>query len=231
VDGVATTRVEYAMGPRVTILWTALTALAAAPPAGRAATESEPLLFFAEDWTRRGGDFPAARAAREAFLGWLAEPAVEDFEGLAGRVIELPFGGYGARITGGPRDSVSTTLALTPGRRATSARRYYEHASPALVVELEHPAEAVGFYGIDVGDAGGRLRVTVRAADGWERSFPVAHTVVPRGDGRGEGAVLFFGLVAPGRRLVRLELENVGDPGDGFGYDDLVVGRLGRPVV
>lgn len=219
------------MRPLPAIVLAAFTVLGAAPAAPRDAAEPEPLLFFAEDWIRTGGDFPAARAAREVFLGWLDAPAVEDFERIAGRVLELPLGGYGARLTGGPHDSVSTTLQLTPGRRATSARRYYEHASPALVVELERPAEAVGFYAIDVGDAGGRLRVTVRAADGWERSFPVAHTVVPRGDGRGEGAVLFFGVVAPGRELVRLELANVGDPGDGFGYDDLVVGRVRRPVL
>jgi hypothetical protein len=100
-----------------------------------------------------------------------------------------------------------------------------------VVVELDRPAEAVGFYAIDVGDAGGSLRVTVSGADGWERSFPIPHRVVPRGDGRGEGAVLFFGVIAPGVEIQRLELRNVGDPGDGFGYDDLIVGRLRRLVL
>jgi hypothetical protein len=97
-----------------------------------------------------------------------------------------------------------------------------------VVVELERPAEAVGFYAIDVGDAGGSLRVTLADGEGWQQSFPVPHHVVARGDGRGEGSVLFFGVVAPGRSIRRLELRNVGDAGDGFGYDDLLVGRLRR---
>lgn len=43
--------------------------------------------------------------------------------------------------------------------------------------------------------------------------------------------MLFFGVIAPGREIRRLELRNVGDVGDGFGYDDLVVGRLRRLVL
>ena len=41
-------------------------------------------------------------------------------------------------------------------------------------------------------------------------------------------AVLFFGVVAPGAEIQRIELRNAGDPGDGFGYDDLIVGRVRR---
>jgi hypothetical protein len=54
--------------------------------------------------------------------------------------------------------------------------------------------------------------------------------VVPRGDGAGDAAVLFFGVVAPGARIERVELRNAGDAGDGFGYDDLIVGQVRRPV-
>src|SRR5690606_33498414 len=106
---------------------------------------------------------------------------------------------WGVRVHGQRRDSVTAAVAGTPGRRATSARRFFEHGSDLLVLELDRPAEAVGFYAIDVGDAGGVLRVTVAdASGGWERSTTVPHRVVPRGDGRGDGAVLFFGLIAPG---------------------------------
>jgi hypothetical protein len=189
---------------------------------------SEPKVFFGEDWEAADGEFPVARAARAAFAGYLDAPALEDFEGARGRVLDLRLGGYGARVTGRARDSVSTTIPWTPGRHATSERRYYEHASDLVIVELDRPVEGVGLYAIDVGDAGGSLRITVGGAGGWERSFPVPHRVVPRGDGRGEGAVLFFGVVAPGVEIERIELRNVGDPGDGFGYDDLIVGRLRR---
>ena len=211
------------------LLALSLCGAAAGSPAGPA--EPDPLLFFGEDWSGEVLEFPTARAAREAFLAYVDRPAVEDFEGARGRILELPLDGFGARLTGRMRDSVSTADDWTPGRHATSRRRYYEHASDLIVVELERPAEAVGFYAIDVGDAGGSLRVTVSAGDGWERSFPVPHHVVPRGDGRGEGAVLFFGVVAPGIEIRRLELRNVGDAGDGFGYDDLTVGRLRRLVL
>lgn len=204
--------------------------LAAASLLFGAAPADAPLLFFGEDW-ERGADLPAARAAREAFLSYLDGAAVEDFEGESGRVLSLELGGYGARIAGGARDSVSAAVALAPGRHATSARRYYEHGSDVLVIELDRPVEGVGFFAIDVGDAGGRLRVTVADGEGWEEVVPVPHTVVRRGDGRGDGAVLFFGLIAPGGAIRRVELENVGDPGDGFGYDDLVVGRLRRPIL
>jgi hypothetical protein len=191
-----------------------------------------PVQYFAEDWDAGSrGDFPAAAAAREAFLGRLADVAVEDFEGRHGRTLEVPLGGYGARISGGARDSVSSVARLSPGRRATSGTRFYEHGSDALVLELEQPVEAVGFYAIDAGDAGGRLRVTLVEDDGSEHAFPVPHHVVPRGEGEGEGAVLFFGVVVPGARIRRVELRNEGDPGDGFGYDDLVVGRVRRPVL
>lgn len=210
------------------------TLLAAAAPllgGDHASPPGEPLLFFGEDWEARRGDFPAARTACEGFLTYLRLPAVEDFERASGRVLRLSLGGYGARIDGRACDSVSTAFRLTPGRRAISEQRYYEHGSELLVVELERPVEGVGFYAIDVGDAGGRIRVTVADGCGWERSFPVPHRTVPRGDGRGDGAVLFFGVVAPEAEIRRLELRNVGDPGNGFGYDDLVVGRVRRPVV
>lgn len=151
----------------------------------RSAVRSEPLLLFGEDWEAGQGDFPLARAARDAFFGYLDEAAVEDFEGARGRVVDLPMGGYGARITGNAKDSVSTALRLTPGRHATSARRYYEHGSDLVVVELKRPAEAIGFYAVYVGDAGGGLRVTVADGAGWEASFPVPHHVVARGDGHG----------------------------------------------
>src|SRR5688572_2098110 len=199
------------------LLALSLCGVAASSPTGFSGTD--PLLFFGEDWVAADVDFPSARAAHDAFAAYLDTPAVEDFEGARGQVLELSLGGFGARVTGRAHDSVSTALSLTPGRHATSARRYYEHASDLVVVELDEPAEAVGFYAIDVGDAGGSLRVTVSGGDGWERSFPVPHHVVPRGDGRGEGAVLFFGVIAPGVEIRRLELRNVGDAGDGFGYD------------
>src|SRR5262245_45042967 len=120
---------------------------------------AEPLVFFGEDWEAEVASFPMARAAREAFAGYLDEPGLEDFEGARGRVLDLSLGGFGGRVIGRARDSVSTALPLSPGRHATSARRYYEHASDLVVIELERPAEGIGFYAIDVGDAGGRLRV------------------------------------------------------------------------
>src|SRR5437764_6740217 len=84
-----------------------LVALCAATP-GRPATP-DPLVYFAEDWDATArGDFPAARAAREAFVSRLAGVGVEDFEGRHGRVLEVPLGGYGGRISGGARDSVSS---------------------------------------------------------------------------------------------------------------------------
>src|SRR5262245_20009024 len=96
-------------------------------PAGSSPPEpEEPLVFFGEDGWIQGPDFPAARAARDAFAAYLDEPATEDFEGARGRVLELPLGGYGARVTGRTHDSVSTAIRWTPGRHATSARRYYE---------------------------------------------------------------------------------------------------------
>jgi len=191
----------------------------------------EPLLFFGEDWDAADGDFPSARAAHDAFVSYLGRIAREDFEAQRGAVLELPMGGYGARVVGHANDSVSTAVARTPGRRATSHERFFEHGSETLVIVLDRPAEAVGFYGIDVGDAGGVLIMTVAAADGsWERSYPVPHRVVPRGDGQGDAAVLFFGVVAPGVAIERIELRNAGDPGDGFGYDDLIVGQVRRLV-
>src|SRR5688572_28141234 len=93
------------------------------------AASPEPILFFGEDWEAAGPDFPSARAARDAFVAQLDGPGEEDFEGARGRVLELPLGGYGARLTGRARDSVSTALVWTPGRHATSARRFYEHGS------------------------------------------------------------------------------------------------------
>jgi hypothetical protein len=195
------------------------------------AQSPEPLLFFGEDWDRPDGDYPSARAAHDAFVSYLGRIAREDFESQRGAVLDLPLGGYGAHVEGRASDSVSTAIARTPGRRATSRERFFEHGSDRVVIDLEHPVEAVGFYGIDVGDAGGALLVIVGAGDGsWERAYPVPHHVVPRGDGQGDAGVLFFGVVAPGARIARVELRNAGDQGDGFGYDDLIVGMVRRLV-
>jgi len=39
---------------------------------------------------------------------------------------------------------------------------------------------------------------------------------------------LILSVTAPGASIPRIELRNASDSGDGFGYDDLIVGQLHR---
>ena len=42
------------------------------------------------------------------------------------------------------------------------------------------------------------------------------------------GGALILSVAAPGASITRIKLRNASDSGDGFGYDDLIVGQLRR---
>ncbi len=90
-------------------------------------------------------------------------------------------------------------------------------------LDFSSPVAAIGFYGIDVGDFGGRLQVRTKASDGTWTTYLVSHSLYGSG-----GDVLYFGLVDPDEFVsVKIGMWSVPpSSADWFGIDDLTVGTL-----
>lgn len=86
------------------------------------------------------------------------------------------------------------------------------------------PLRAFGFYGVDLGDGGGTLRLTFLSGGSL-----VLDRIVPLLQGpTADGSVLFFGVVATSEaeRFDEVQFNSTSQPGQGvdyFGFDDLIV--------
>jgi PEP-CTERM motif len=93
----------------------------------------------------------------------------------------------------------------------------------AFTVAFSSPQAAFGFYATDIGDQGGQLDLLLTHANGATTTLRVPHTV-----GAGavtSGSIFYFGVLDVDSPFVRVTFLN-GRPGnDGFGFDDMTIGR------
>lgn len=189
-------------------------------------------IYFGEDLGQgesiRLASHPNADAARAAFLGQLIGVGTETFESFAAGTaapLSLVFPGAGtATLTGS--GYVETVASGTNGfgRYPISGNNYWE-TGDVLGVTFSDPVAAFGFYGVDIGDFGGHVTLTL--TDGTTRTYTMNSTT----NGAG-GAVTYWGIIDTENPFVGIQFGNTAAGVDYFGFDDMTIGSKEevRPV-
>jgi hypothetical protein len=193
-----------------------------------------PLSFFGEDrgifnqdGSPTGTPHTNSDAARGSFLTSLVGVGTETFESFlagAGAPLALSFPGAGtATLSGGGAvdDNPGT------GQNAISGTKWWRTgAGNDFAIDFSGPVAAFGFYGIDVGDIGAQLTLTL--LDGSAVAINIPHTIEPGGPSSGQnGSVIFFGYIDTANPWTRAEFANVGGGGgDDFGFDNMTIGSI-----
>jgi hypothetical protein len=198
----------------------AAAASALATPAGAAVTT-----FFGEDLgpgdESRPASMPNAQSAHDGFLSNLVGVTTEGFEGFvdgATGPFALAFGGDTATLSNGAGATVRDVPSGTfNGTFPTTGAKFLltNIGGGAFSITFSAPQNAFGFYATDIGDGGGRLGL----------AFDDAALDVPSSALTPSGSVLFFGYINPDVAFTKVTFTNASQGVDGFGFDDLTVGR------
>lgn len=228
-------------------------ALAAALGAG---TANAYTAFFGEDLNLSStvaltnADTANSTGAQSGFLGGLTNAGIESFESQrvgSTAPLGLTFPGANGNLTATLTGGKGAVAAVTPGQ--TDGQGRYSVPSPgssnywfvevdsagSFTVTFSQDVGAFGFYGIDIGDAGGAVGLEFLDAAGnavtMTDALGAASTRVDIGNSVNgtDGSVLFFGLLASNTselfRSVRFFLTPAagGLVTDGFAFDNLTV--------
>jgi hypothetical protein len=88
-----------------------------------------------------------------------------------------------------------------------------------FAIDFSSPVAAFGFYGIDIGDIGAQLTLTL--VGGGSVSINIPHSI----DVGQNGSVIYFGYIDVDNPWTRAEFTNAGGGGgDDFGFDDMTIG-------
>ncbi len=209
-----------------------LLAVAVAVAAFGATNANAYVTFFGEDLNSSAtvplASTPNASAAETAFKSSLTGVGTETFETQtpgATTPLALTFPGAGiATLNGG--GSVET---VTPGSTnsvgrysipsASSSNFWEANATGGLfTINFSQAIAAFGFYGIDIGDFGGALSLTLTNG-----------TILDVGNTEGsssstDGSVLFYGLIAAAGEEFTSVSFNSSASSDFFGFDNFTIG-------
>lgn len=181
-----------------------LAAALVAAAAGALATPADAAVttFFGEDLgpgdESRPVSMPNAQSAHDGFLSNLVGVTTESFEGFADGTTG-PF----ALTLGGD------TATLSNGAGATV------RDVPSGTFNGTFPTTGDRFLLTNIGGGGGRLGL----------AFDDAALDVPSSALTPSGSVLFFGYINPDVAFTKVTFTNTSQGVDGFGFDDLTVGR------
>ena len=169
-------------------------------------------------------------AASSNFQSYLTGVGTETFESFAAGTtppILLTFPGAGtATLTGSAIIRNQGIGTNGSGRYPNSGVRFVEATSTNFTVTFSGNVGAFGFYGMDIGEFGGDLRLTVNLSGGGTQAFDV-----PNASSGDDGSRLFFGLIAQnaGEEFTSVVFSDA-NPGsqDVFAFDDMTVGSLAQ---
>lgn len=193
---------------------------------GAASSGSAALLtFFGEDLGQgenvRLAATPNANAARASFFSNLVGVGTETFEGFpagTGAPLAVSFGAAGTATLAGTGSILSVPTGTNGfGRYPVSGDKFW-NVSGAFTITFSNPVAAFGFYGIDIGDFGGQVTLTL--AGGGAQVINVPNTV----NGPG-GGVLYFGIIETAT-FTAITFGNTAAGTDVFGFDDFSIGSL-----
>lgn len=199
-----------------------------------APVQASPLTFFGEDLNftddpntpaddpLRPTSLPNSTGAQTAFLAHLIGVSTENFESfpVGSTPGTLTFGADTATLSGSP--TIRNVLTGTfNGTYPTSGNQFLFHFGPAgsFGITFSSPQAAFGFFATDVGDGGAQLILTL--AGGATTNLTVPHTVPT-----GTGSALYFGVIDTGNPFTQVTFTNTNAALDGFGFDDMTIGRL-----
>ncbi len=192
---------------------------------GAAPAHAALLTFFGEDLGMgeavRLPAHPNADAARTAFLASLIGVGTENFEGFAngtGAPLAINFPGAGTATLGGGGNIANVPAGTNGfGRYPISGNQYWE-SGEGFTVTFSDPVAAFGFYGVDIGDFGGQVTLTL--AGGGAQVINIPSTI----NGLG-GSVLYFGIIET-LTFTAITFGNTAAGTDFFGFDDMTIGSL-----
>ena len=199
-------------------------------------------IFFGEDLNSSAtiplASFPNASAAEADFLTNLVGVGTETFESFAVGAVDptlnflTPSGPVLANFNGnGAVRSVAPGNTNQFGRYATSGSKYFEAvaAEGGNSISFNEPIAAFGFFGVDIGDFGGRIQLTLSGNNATTLTVP---NTISETFGETDGSVLFFGLIAENDSETFTDVAfEMNAPGTGteidvFAFDDFTIGSL-----
>lgn len=167
---------------------------------------------------------PNADQAAARFLSRLVGVATETFEGLADRSTptSLAFGQDTATLAGSPviYNVPENTYAGTFPISGNQFLLLLANSASFFQIDFDTPQAAFGFYATDIELA--RLNVTLVTAGGQQTSLAVP---TPVGE-QPTGSVFFFGAIHTDFPFKSVKFAREGTAQDGFGFDNLTIGRL-----
>jgi hypothetical protein len=199
------------------------------------------LLYFGEDLNNSSStplaSTPNSSSAESSFLANLAGVGTEDFEGIAdgsGEPLALTFPGADTATLSGGNGEVESVVPgnATSGRYSVpsaSSSKFWEvraGGSGNFAVSFTESIAAFGFYGVDIGDFGGQLKLGLSNGD----ELTVNNTV--GSSGSTDGSVLFFGLIAENasEEFTSVDFLTTGSA-DLFAFDNFTIGKQEQIVI
>ena len=195
------------------------------------------LQFFGEDLNSSAtvplAATPNSNAAQTAFLSSLVGVGTETFEGFATNTpapLLLLFGAAGNATLSGGGGVISTVAPGSTngfGRYAISGSNFWEVNAGGggnFLVTFTNPVAAFGFFGVDIGDFGGTLTLTL--ANGLSTVVNVPNSV--GANGSIDGSVLYFGIIGTtaADQFTSVAFNTTIGQGDIFAFDNMTIGSL-----
>lgn len=193
-----------------------------------------PMTFFGEDrgifdqnGVPSGVDFVNSKAAESEFLSHLVGVGTEDFESFSdgtNEPLNMDFPGAGSATLSG---SGEVDNDPGTGQNATSGNNWWRTgANGDFTITFDNPVAAFGFFGIDIGDVGAQLTLTL--ANGSSIDIDIPHTLESGGPSSGQnGSVIYFGYIDEDNPWTSATFSNPDiDGGDDFGFDDMTIGSI-----
>ncbi|MET0382069.1 MAG: PEP-CTERM sorting domain-containing protein [Burkholderiaceae bacterium] len=185
-----------------------------------------PVTFFGQDLNTSGDPSQVAptnsTSARNAFFGNLQGVGTETFESFpsgATPPLAVTFPGAGtATLTGAISIGSGNDGS---GRYAISGSNYVYANTDSFNIAFSAPIAAFGFYGIDIGDFGGQLSLSLTDVHGITSTIIVPNTIGQNGDT--SGSVLYFGFYDTTDTYTSISF-NDSTTADVFGFDDFSIG-------
>jgi len=208
-----------------------------------APVHASPLTFFGEDLNNtccsvpnvddpaRLSTLPNSTAAQTAFLANLVGVSTQDFEGFADGASPntLTFGSDTATLFGSPAVKRVETGTYNGTYPISGNQFLLQQVAPSNTFEItfSNPQAAFGFFATDIGDGGAQLILTFTNAGGGTETIAVSNLA---NGSSNSGSALYFGIIDTQNPFTKVTFTNTNSTQDGFGFDDMTIGRLEQVV-
>ena len=167
--------------------------------------------------------FPNSDGARNNFFSNLTNIETETFDAKtvgATAPLALTFPSAGT-VTLNGTGSVETGNNGA-GRYPISQANYWAADTGNFSVDFADPIAAFGFYGIDIGDFGGHLTLTLTDTNNVDSVLTVPNLISQFGEI--SGSVLYFGFYDTGTQYTKIAFGNDTQGIDFFAFDNMSIG-------